>query len=92
MEKLLTLNLLLASITLSLIPASYAASTDSARYTLEKVVMLSRHGVRPQTDTASLEEATGGIAWKVNREIYRQNVALAAEVAKELASTPRYTD
>ena len=41
---------------------------------------------------ASLEEATGGIAWQVNREIYRQNVALAAEVAKELASTPRYTD
>ncbi|MCF6689534.1 histidine-type phosphatase [Raoultella terrigena] len=59
MKKLLTLNLLLASITLSLIPASHAASTDSARYTLEKVVMLSRHGVRPQTDTASLEEATG---------------------------------
>jgi 4-phytase/acid phosphatase len=59
MKTLLTLNLLLASITLSLIPASHAASTDSARYTLEKVVMLSRHGVRPQTDTTSLEDATG---------------------------------
>ena len=53
-------------------------------------------GERGEDDTqirlASLEEATGGSAWQANREIYRQNVALAAEVAKELASTPRYTD
>lgn len=59
MTKLMTLNLLLASLAASLIPASYAAPADSARYELEKVVMLSRHGVRPQTDTAGLEEATG---------------------------------
>lgn len=59
MKKLLTLTLLLPGITLSLVPASHAVSTDSTRYTLEKVVMLSRHGVRPQTDTASLEKATG---------------------------------
>ncbi|MEN4704416.1 histidine-type phosphatase [Pantoea agglomerans] len=59
MKNLLTLNLLLANITFSLIPASHAAPVDISRYTLEKVVMLSRHGVRPQTDTASLEEATG---------------------------------
>lgn len=55
MKKLLTLPLLLAS----LIPSSYAAAAESPRYELEKVVMLSRHGVRPQTDTAGLEEATG---------------------------------
>lgn len=40
----------------------------------------------------SLEEATGGEAWRVNAEIYRRNVALAAQVAKELATTPHYTD
>lgn len=59
MKKLFVLNLLLAGLTCSAIPASYAASPDSARYELEKVVMLSRHGVRPQTDTAGLEDATG---------------------------------
>lgn len=40
----------------------------------------------------SLEEATGGEAWRVNAEIYRRNVALAAQVAKQLATTPHYTD
>jgi len=62
----------------------------------QAVEIASRYMADGEDDTqillASLEEATGGIAWQVNREIYRQNVALAAEVAKELASTPRYTD
>lgn len=62
----------------------------------EAAEIASRYMADGENDTqillASLEEATGGIAWQVNREIYRQNVALAAEVAKELASTPRYTD
>lgn len=40
----------------------------------------------------SLEEATGGEAWRVNTEIYRRNVALAAQVARQLATTPHYTD
>lgn len=40
----------------------------------------------------SLEEATGGEAWKVNTEIYRRNVALGAQIAKALATTPHYTD
>lgn len=40
----------------------------------------------------SLEQATGGEAWKVNTEIYRRNVALAAPIAKALSTTPHYTD
>lgn len=40
----------------------------------------------------SLEEATEGEAWRVNAEIYRRNVALAAQIAKQLATTPHYTD
>lgn len=40
----------------------------------------------------SLEEATGGDAWRVGVEMYRRNVELAAEIAKQLATTPRYTD
>lgn len=40
----------------------------------------------------SLEQATGGEAWKVNTEIYRRNVALGAQIAKALATTPLYTD
>ncbi|MFH2503797.1 histidine-type phosphatase [Klebsiella indica] len=59
MKKLLTLNLLLVCLSASLIPASHAAPAEASRYELEKVVMLSRHGVRPQTDTAGLEAATG---------------------------------
>lgn len=59
MNKLLSINLLLASIVLSQSQSIQAAPVDTPRYTLEKVVMLSRHGVRPQTDTASLNEATG---------------------------------
>ena len=59
MNKLLSFNLLLASIMLSQTQSVQAAPADSPRYTLEKVVMLSRHGVRPRTDTVSLEEATG---------------------------------
>lgn len=59
MKKLLTLNLLLVCLTASLIPASHASPAEASRYELEKVVMLSRHGVRPQTDSAGLEAATG---------------------------------
>lgn len=62
----------------------------------EAAKIASRHGDAGEDDTqillASLEEATGGIAWKVNTEIYHQNVALAAEIARKMATTPRYTD
>lgn len=50
----------------SVLPAMSTAGTQHAprptttsRYVLDKVVVLSRHGVRPQTDTAKIEEATG---------------------------------
>lgn len=62
----------------------------------EAAEIASRHGEAGEDDTqillASLEEATGGTAWRVNTEIYQQNVALAAEIAKKMATTPRYTD
>lgn len=35
------------------------AGEDFSDYTLDKVVVLMRHGVRPQNDTAKLDEATG---------------------------------
>ena len=35
-----------------------AHARDSGHYVLEKAVQVSRHGVRPQTDTAKLVEAT----------------------------------
>ncbi|MEW6485893.1 histidine-type phosphatase [Tatumella ptyseos] len=59
MKKILTINLLLASLCSGLAPCSQAAPADNDRYQLEKVVMLIRHGVRPQTNTASLDKATG---------------------------------
>ena len=40
----------------------------------------------------SLEQASGGEAWRANTEMYRRNVALAAQVAKQLATVRRYTD
>lgn len=59
--------LLMAGMTCaSILPALSMAATQNAprptatpRYVLDKVVVLSRHGVRPQTDTAKIEEATG---------------------------------
>ncbi|WP_341729452.1 pseudouridine-5'-phosphate glycosidase [Brooklawnia sp.] len=41
---------------------------------------------------ATFEEATHGQAHRLNTELYRRNVALAAQIAKELATTPHYTD
>ena len=41
---------------------------------------------------ASFEEATHGQARKLTTELYRRNVALGAQIAKELAITPHYTD
>ncbi|WIY83153.1 pseudouridine-5'-phosphate glycosidase [Propionimicrobium sp. PCR01-08-3] len=41
---------------------------------------------------ASFEEATKGRARELNTELYRRNVALGAQIAKELATTPHYTD
>lgn len=62
----------------------------------EAVEIAARQGAADADDTQvlllSLEEATGGEAWRVNTEIYRRNVALAAQVAKQLATTPYYTD
>lgn len=50
-----------ALLALSALPllAADPAHAAGERYTLEKVVMLSRHGVRPQTDTEKLNKATG---------------------------------
>lgn len=46
--------------------SAHAAVTG--QYTLEKVVMLSRHGVRPETNTKKITEATGKIwpEWNVS--------------------------
>lgn len=59
MKKAWALPLLLATFSAGLLPVAAAAENPASRYQLEKVVMLIRHGVRPQTDTASLEKATG---------------------------------
>lgn len=40
----------------------------------------------------SFEEATDGENWQVKRRMYARNVALAAEIAKAMSTTPRYTD
>lgn len=62
----------------------------------EAVEIASRYDSNGDDDTqlllVSLEEATGGEAWRVNTEIYHRNVALAAQIAKQLATTPHYTD
>lgn len=62
----------------------------------EAAQLASQHSETGVDDTqmllVSLEEATGGEAWRVNTEIYRRNVALAAQVAKQLATVRRYTD
>lgn len=62
----------------------------------EAAAIASRYRDGGEDDTQvlliSLEQATGGEAWKVNTEIYHRNVALGAQIAKELATTPYYTD
>ncbi|MEN3753027.1 hypothetical protein ABC733_11000 [Mangrovibacter sp. SLW1] len=58
--KTLTVKLLLATLVAGIAPVASAA--EASNYVLEKVVTLSRHGVRPQTDSASLQKATGQ-AW-----------------------------
>ncbi|WP_353613695.1 histidine-type phosphatase [Mangrovibacter phragmitis] len=60
MKKLTVNVLLLMMVSTSQIPVASAA--QAPQYVLEKVVTLSRHGVRPQTDSASLQKATGQ-AW-----------------------------
>ncbi|MHC5307705.1 histidine-type phosphatase [Bartonella sp. LJL80] len=49
--------IVLSAIALPLTPAS--AQDSMADYKLDKVVVLMRHGVRPQTETAKLNESTG---------------------------------
>ncbi|GAA2179410.1 pseudouridine-5'-phosphate glycosidase [Brooklawnia cerclae] len=62
----------------------------------EAAEIAARYAAGGEDDTqvllVSLEEATGGEIWQANTEIYRRNVSLAAQVAKALATTPRYTD
>lgn len=41
---------------------------------------------------AVFEDTTHGQAHRLNIELYQRNVALAAQIAKELATTPHYTD
>lgn len=45
-----------------------------------------------QVMVATFDEATNGQAQKINTELYRRNVYLAAQTAKQLATTPLYTD
>lgn len=69
---------------------------DYDRHLAEAARIASQYTEGGEDDTqvllVSLEEATGGEAWKVNQQIYHNNVALAAEIAKALATTPHYTD
>ena len=44
---------------LSITKPEAIAGNDFSDYTLDKVVVLMRHGVRPQNDTAKLDKATG---------------------------------
>ncbi|AQT47836.1 histidine-type phosphatase [Bartonella choladocola] len=46
-------------LSLSLSKPEAIAGEDFSDYTLDKVVVLMRHGVRPQNDTAKLDQATG---------------------------------
>ncbi len=70
--------------------------SDYDRRVAEASSIAARFGVDGEDDTQvllmSLEEAAGAEAWRVNTEIYRRNVALAAQIARQLATTPRYTD
>lgn len=58
---------LLALCTGGVADAQAVTTPAPSGYVLEKVVMLARHGVRPQTDSAQLEKATGQAwpAWTV---------------------------
>ena len=58
------LHMLFASVaclltTFSIPQPEAIAGEDFSDYTLDKVVVLMRHGVRPQNDTAKLDQATG---------------------------------
>ena len=58
------LHMLFASVaclltTFSIPQPEAVAGEDFSDYTLDKVVVLMRHGVRPQNDTAKLDQATG---------------------------------
>ena len=55
--KLVFIFALLLSLSISKPEA--IAGEDFSDYTLDKVVVLMRHGVRPQNDTAKLDQATG---------------------------------
>ncbi|MFP1763746.1 histidine-type phosphatase [Lonsdalea quercina] len=57
----------LGAATLALVTAFPLMAAPEAPFTLENVVTLSRHGVRPQTDTDALNKATGKTwpAWTV---------------------------
>ncbi|CAM1655335.1 Histidine phosphatase superfamily [Bartonella choladocola] len=46
-------------LSLSISKPEAIAGEDFSDYTLDKVVVLMRHGVRPQNDTAKLDQATG---------------------------------
>lgn len=63
MKRFFIISPLLINLGLGLISQAQAQditpTSDHTRYTLDKVVMLSRHGIRPQTSTASLNKATG---------------------------------
>lgn len=57
--RLMPLFIAVLLLSLSISKPEAIAGNDFSDYTLDKVVVLMRHGVRPQNDTAKLDKATG---------------------------------
>lgn len=57
--RLMAVFIVVLLLSLSISKPEAIAGDDFSDYTLDKVVVLMRHGVRPQNDTAKLDQATG---------------------------------
>lgn len=57
--RLMAVFIVVLLLSLSISKPEAVAGEDFSDYTLDKVVVLMRHGVRPQNDTAKLDQATG---------------------------------
>ena len=57
--RLMAVFIVVLLLSLSISKPEAVAGDDFSDYTLDKVVVLMRHGVRPQNDTAKLDHATG---------------------------------
>ena len=57
--RLMAVFIVVLLLSLSISKPEAIAGEDFSDYTLDKVVVLMRHGVRPQNDTAKLDQATG---------------------------------